>query len=176
MVKKLIISDDEGSTDNESIIEEVPKEIKKVVKPKKVLSDKQLETLAKGRENRKLKIEESKLNKKIEASKLLLQEEHKNRKKEVKKEVKVEAESESDEEEVVIIEKKRKPKKKVKKIIIQESESDEEEEQEIVVPEKKMKSQRNKKTIVVHDEVKELPDPSFDEKATKKINYKNYFV
>lgn len=176
MVKKLTISDDEGSTDNESIIEEVPKEIKKVVKPKKVLSEKQLETLAKGRENRKLKIEESKLNKKIEASKLLLQEEHKNRKKEVKKEVKVEAESESDEEEVVIIEKKRKPKKKVKKIIIQESESDEEEEQEIVVPEKKMKSQRNKKTIVVHDEAKELPDPSFDEKATKKINYKNYFV
>ena len=176
MVKKLTISDDEGSTDNESIIEEVPKEIKKVVKPKKVLSEKQLETLAKGRENRKLKIEESKLNKKIEASKLLLQEEHKNRKKEVKKEVKVEAESESDEEEVVIIEKKRKPKKKVKKIIIQESESDEDEEQEIVVPEKKMKSQRNKKTIVVHDEVKELPDPSFDEKATKKINYKNYFV
>jgi len=177
MVKKLTISDDEGSTDNESIIEEVPKEIKKVVKPKKVLSEKQLETLAKGRENRKLKIEESKLNKKIEASKLLLQEENKNRKKETpKKEVKVEAESESDEEEVVIIEKKRKPKKKVKKIIIQESESDEEEEQEIVVPEKKMKSQRNKKTIVVHDEVKELPDPSFDEKATKKINYKNYFV
>jgi hypothetical protein len=39
-----------------------------------------------------------------------------------------------------------------------------------------MKSQRNKKSIVVHDEAKELPDPSFDEKAPKKINYKNYFV
>ena len=65
MVKKLTISDDEGSTDNESIIEEVPKEIKKVGKPKKVLSDKQLETLAKGRENRKLKIEESKFKKKL---------------------------------------------------------------------------------------------------------------
>ena len=39
-----------------------------------------------------------------------------------------------------------------------------------------MKSQRNKKSIVVHDEeTKQLPDPSFDEKA-KKINYKNYFV
>ena len=172
MVKKLTISDDEGSTDNESIIEEVPKEIKKVVKAKKVLSEKQLETLKKGRENRQLKIEEQKLNKKIEASKLLLEQEHKNRKKETpKKEAK--AESESDEE-VVIIEKQRKPKKKVKKIIIQESESDEEEEQEIIVPEKKMKSQRNKKSIVVHDEAKELPDPSFD--ATKKINYKNYFV
>jgi hypothetical protein len=60
MVKKLTISDDEASTDNESVIEEVPKEVK-VTKPKKVMSAKQLETLAKGRENRKLKIEESKL-------------------------------------------------------------------------------------------------------------------
>ena len=173
MVKKLTISDDEASTDNESVIEEVPKEVPKevkVTKPKKVMSEKQLETLRKGRENRKLKIEESKLNKKIEASKLLLEQEHKNKK--VKKVIK--AESESDEEEVVIIEKQRKPRKKVKKIIIQESESDEEEE-EIIVPEKKMKSQRNKKSsIVVHEETKQLPDPSFD--ATKKINYKNYFV
>ena len=40
-----------------------------------------------------------------------------------------------------------------------------------------MKSQRNKKSsIIVHEEPKQLPDPSFDEKATKKINYKNYFV
>jgi len=116
MVKKLTISDDEGSTDNESIIEEVPKEIKKVVKPKKVLSDKQLETLAKGRENRKLKIEESKLNKKIEASKLLLQEEHKNRKKETpKKEVKVEAESESDDEELLLLKKRGNQKRKLKR-------------------------------------------------------------
>ena len=38
-----------------------------------------------------------------------------------------------------------------------------------------MKSQRNKKSIVVHEE-KQLPDPSFDDKTTKKINYKNYFV
>ena len=78
MVKKLTISDDEASTDNESVIEEVkevPKEVQ-VTKPKKVMSAKQLETLAKGRENRKLKIEESKLNKKIEASKLLLEQEH----------------------------------------------------------------------------------------------------
>jgi hypothetical protein len=88
MVKKLTISDDE-STDNESIIEEEIKEKArqrhkkeeieepiKTVKPKKVMSQKQLETLAKGRESRKLKLEEHKLNKKIEASKLLLQEEH----------------------------------------------------------------------------------------------------
>ena len=46
MVKKLTISDDEASTDNESVIEEVkevPKEVK-VTKPKKVMSQKQLET------------------------------------------------------------------------------------------------------------------------------------
>ena len=52
MVKKLTISDDEASTDNESVIEEVPKEVPKEVKPtkpKKVMSAKQLETLAKGR-------------------------------------------------------------------------------------------------------------------------------
>ena len=54
MAKKLTISDDKASTDNESVIEEV-----KPTKPKKVMSAKQLETLAKGRENRKLKIEES---------------------------------------------------------------------------------------------------------------------
>jgi hypothetical protein len=35
MVKKLTISDDEGSTDNERIIEEVPKEIKKLLSLKK---------------------------------------------------------------------------------------------------------------------------------------------
>ena len=93
MVKKLTISDDEASTDNESVIEEVSKEVPKevkVIKPKKVMSAKQLETLAKGRENRKLKIEESKLNKKIEASKLLLEQEHKNKK--VKKVIKAESE------------------------------------------------------------------------------------
>jgi hypothetical protein len=172
MVKKLTISesDDETvATDNESIKEE---EIKKPVKPKKKLSEKQLETLKKGREARKSNIEESKLNKKIEASKLLLEVEHKNKKKEVKKEVKQESE---DDEEVVIIEKQRKPKKKVKKIIIQESESSSEEEEEIVIPEKKMKSQKNKKSIVKDEDVKQLPDPSFD-KPKKINNFKNYFV
>ena len=174
MVKKLTISEsDNENTDTESIIDE--KEIPKPVKPKKVMSQKQLETLAKGRESRKLKLEEHKLNKKIEASKLLLQEEHKQK---LKKVVKKQPEpiEESEEEEVVIIEKHKKPKKKVKKIIIQESESSDEEEEEVIIPEKKMKSQKNKRSISVNDnEVKQLPDPSFD-KPKKLNNYKNYFV
>jgi len=96
MVKKLTISDDDEITDNESIIEE-EEEVKKEVKqrPKKVMSQKQLETLQKGREARKIKIEESKLNKKIEASKLLLEQEHKQK---IKKVVKKEPEPESEEE------------------------------------------------------------------------------
>ncbi len=191
MVKKLTISEsDNENTDTESIIDE--KEIPKPVKPKKVMSQKQLETLMKGREARKLKLEEQKLNKKIEASKLLLQEEHKQK---LKKVVKKEPKEESDDEEVVIIEKQKKPKKKVKKIIIQESESSEEEEEEVIIPEKKMKSQKNRKSVTSEDtrnadafalasgaarhrdDVKQLPDSKFDNKEPKKINsYKNYFV
>ena len=185
MVKKLTISDDD-STDNESLTEvEIKKEeVKTIVKPKKILSDKQKEILKQGREKGRLKLiekhEKNKLDKKIEASKFLLEQDYKDKKdkkenKTKKIEIK-ESESEPDEE-VVIIERKKKPKKTVKKIIIQESESESESEEEIIqVPEKKMKSQRNKKTITITNNDKLLPDSKFDENSTKKINYKNYFV
>jgi hypothetical protein len=82
MVKKITISDNE-STSSESAIEEVKKE--EVVKPKKVLSQKQIEALNRGREKRLEKIDEKKLNKKIEASKFLLEQDHKKKKKRKKK-------------------------------------------------------------------------------------------
>ena len=182
MVKKLTISDDE-STDNESVteIETKTEEVIKPVKLKKILSDKQKETLAKGREKGRQKLmekhERNKLDKKIEASKFLLEQDYKDKKEkpskkaEVKKEVELESEPD---EEVVIIERKNKPKTKtVKKIIIQESESESEPDEEIIVPEKKMKSQRNKKSITITNTEK---DSNQDENPTKKINYKNYFV
>ena len=57
MVKKLTISDDDNSTDNESLTEvEIKKENVKTIKPKKILSDKQKEILAKGREKGRLKL------------------------------------------------------------------------------------------------------------------------
>jgi hypothetical protein len=115
MVKKITISDNE-STASESSVENLNEQAKKEkqfikdVKPKKVLSEKQKEALIKGREKRKEKIDEKKLNKKIEASKFLLELDHK-KKKATKPKIESE-EEDDDEEEVVIIEKKRKPKKK----------------------------------------------------------------
>ena len=53
MVKKLTISDDEGLTDNGSVteIEEVKKEEVKPIKPKKILCEKQKESLKKVKKN-----------------------------------------------------------------------------------------------------------------------------
>ena len=170
MPKKITISDNE-STESENSITEI--EVKQP-KPKKILSEKQKQALQKGREKIKERQAEKLLDKKIEASKLLLQEDYKNKIKEKKKPNKEEIE-ESDEE-VIIIEKQRKPKKKVKRIIVQESssESDSEtsqppEDDKISIPEKPMKSQRNKKSIIT---VHETPIV----KPSKKIEYKNYFV
>ena len=125
MVKKLTISDDD-STDNESVTEiEIKKEeVKTIVKPKKILSDKQKEILKQGREKGRLKLiekhEKNKLDKKIEASKFLLEQDYKDKKdkkenKTKKIEIK-ESESEADEE-VIIIEKKRSLKKQLRKLL-----------------------------------------------------------
>ena len=126
MVKKLTISDDDNSTDNESLTEiEIKKEeVKTIVKPKKILSDKQKEILKQGREKGRLKLiekhEKNKLDKKIEASKFLLEQDYKDKKdkkenKTKKIEIK-ESESEADEE-VIIIEKKRSLKKQLRKLL-----------------------------------------------------------
>jgi hypothetical protein len=82
MVKKITISDDESSASEASVTEIKPQEEKKT-KPKKILSEKQKEALVKGRERRREKLDEKKLNQKIEASKFLLELDHK-KKKEVK--------------------------------------------------------------------------------------------
>ena len=76
MVKKITISDSEntsGESDVENLNEQVKKEKEFIIKekPKKVLSEKQKEALVRGREKRKEKIDEKKLNQKIEASKFL---------------------------------------------------------------------------------------------------------
>ena len=173
MVKKLTISDNESSSE-ENVVEEVKKE-EVPTKPKKVLSEKQKEALIKGRLKRLEKIDEKKLNQKIEASKFLLEQDHKNKK--VKK-AKVESDEEVDEE-VVIIEKKRKPRKTVKRIIVEESESDTDHESPDISPEppkiqeKKMKSQRNKKSVItVHSE----PKDEENNKPSKKVDFKQYFI
>ena len=175
MVKKLTISDNESSSE-ESLVEEVKKE-EVPTKPKKVLSEKQKEALIKGRLKRLEKIDEKKLNQKIEASKFLLEQDHKNKK--VKK-TKVESDEEVVEEEVVIIEKKRKPRKTVKRIIVEESESETETDHESPdnspeppkIQEKKMKSQRNKKSVIkVHAEPKDE-----ENKPSKKVDFKQYFI
>ena len=83
MVKKITISDNESSSEESVSVEEIKQEEVPKTKPKRVLSDKQKEALIKGRQKRLEKIDEQKLNKKIEASKFLLQEDHK-KKKEVK--------------------------------------------------------------------------------------------
>ena len=135
------LSDD---TDNESYKsdsepERLTKTIKKIDKPKKVLSDKQKAVLEGARKKRMENIEAAKKNKKIEAAKILIENETnlklKDKVKEVveekpkkakKKTIIIESESESssDEEEIVI---KKKKSKKPKQILKDESEESEEE-------------------------------------------------
>ena len=147
MPKKIIdienLSDD---TDNESYkSESEPERLTKPIKadkPKKVLSDKQKAVLESARKKRMENIEAAKKNKKIEAAKILIENEtnlklkdkvkeevvyQEKPKKAKKKTIIIESESESSssEEEIVI---KKKKAKKPKQIIRQESEEEEEEE------------------------------------------------
>ena len=140
LTKKQI--EEESSSDE--LVEELKPKIDK--RTKKERSEKQLQHTENMRKKRFENIEKAKLNKKIEASKILLENDVKPKKKIIK-----EPESES-EEEVIIIEKKKKPKKKTKRIIIEESSSDEEEEdekeEEKRAPNRPFKSQQNKKSII----------------------------
>ena len=148
-------------------------------KPRKPKTPAQLEQFKKMYENRKLKLEENKLNKKLEASKFLL--EHgvdikKNKK--IIKEPKIEVvddsssggSSSSEEEEHIIVVKKKKNKKKSKKIIIQESSSSESEPDENIL-ERNFKHQRNMKSIIkVHTQ------PNKQIKTNRVVEHKNYFA
>jgi hypothetical protein len=165
---KSIKAKEEDTIVTETVVEGV-----KQKKPRKPKTEKQLEQFKKMAEARKLKLEEDKLNKKIEASKFLLEQGIDiKKKKKVVKEPKIEVDdnssgssSSSEEEQIIVV--KKKQKKKSKKIIVHESSSDSEAEPEVV--ERHFKHQRNKKSIIkVHQE------------ATKPTNRviapRNYFV
>ena len=160
----------EDSSESESDID-IQEEIEKLAAAQKVVNKPEKEDKRKTKprteaqlkhfENMRLKrqenIEKSKLNKKIEASKVLLENDLKVVPKKEKKTIKKVVEESSDEEEEVIIIEKKKRKPRQKRIIIEESSSEEEEEE--VVEEKpkddikyassrKFKSQQNKKSII----------------------------
>jgi hypothetical protein len=134
--------------------------LEKVKKPR---SEKQMENFKKLQEKRKEAIEKKKLEKKIEASKLLLEQDipppaqPKQKTKGTGYQIKQpspppsEDEEESDSSvEKIIVNVKKKPKKKAKEIIIyndDDSDSEEEaEEQEYKQPKRALKTQQNKKS------------------------------
>jgi hypothetical protein len=147
--KKYIQSDTESETEPD--IE--PEEVKPVIKEEKVKkprSEKQIQAFVNAQEKRKANIELKKQEKKVEASKIILEHETKTAKP-VKKAKEVAEVESSSEEEVIIIETKKKSKKpkKPKRIIVEESESESEEE-EAPAPkkEKSFKSQQNKRSVI----------------------------
>lgn len=142
-------------------------------KTKKVRSEKQVEQFKQIVNKRKENIEKKKLEKKIEASKLLLQ--HDVKISEPKKKVIAKEESESDnnsEPEIVIVSKKKK--KKPIKIAIEESD-EEDEEEEISKPKyinkaREFKHQNYKKSIIKH-----FPPPEKTKNLNNTSNNKNFF-
>ena len=138
--------------------EEIVEEDKpKPIKPKKKMTEAQLNNLKKGHAVLKSMRDKNKLNKKIEASKILLENnidittksksknDENDKIPQKKKSSKKIVEEESSEEEVIIVKKK---KKKPKKIIIEESESSSEEESVKQPKERVLKSQENKRSSV----------------------------
>lgn len=124
-------------------------------KPRKPKTEKQLQQFENARLKRQEKIKESKLNKKIEASKLLLEHGYQAPLTPVHHEPKrvdeTTEEENSEDNEIIIIKKKKKPKKKT--YIIQESsddDSDDEEEKvkQIYNKSRQMVSQQNKKSMI----------------------------
>jgi len=162
----------------------LPKESGQRAEPsKKPRSEKQLAHFANMAEKRKQNIEKKKLEKKIEASKLLLEHDIKPKaieQKKVEQEVEEEEvvtpseeEEEESEKEEIIVKKKPKAKtsnKKKKKIIIYEADSDSSDsDDDIPIPPKAFKTQRNKKSqpiIKVYQNENEVVN-----KKPTKINY-----
>lgn len=106
-----------------------------IVKPKKKLSEKQLESLAKGRARRALLAKQKAAQKREQEAKELRKEVRERRKKPiVVVEEESESESESEEEQVVVVKRKPRPKPapkpKKKKTIVYQTESESEEESE----------------------------------------------
>ena len=159
-------------------LEVIQTEVVKEKKPRKPKTPAQLEQFKKMYENRKINLEANKLNKKIEASKFLL--EHgvdiKKNKKIIKEPV-IEVDNSSssgsssseEEQHIIVVKKKKKNKGKSKKVIIEESlTSDEEPEQKHL--ERSFKHQRNKKSIIkVHTPDKQINVNKIEER-------KNYFA
>lgn len=161
--------------------------LQKEKKEKKPRSQKQLDHFKNMAEKRRENIEKKKLEKKIEASKLLLEHDIKSTPTKPKKEVAVkeeteEVESEPSSEEEIIIKKKTLPchrqvsrgqspqpkaKGKKKKIVIyEEDSSDSDSDDEIPIPKKQFKTQQNKKSIV-----KVYQNETVVNKSLPKINY-----
>ena len=122
-------------------------------KPRKPKTEKQLQQFENARLKRQEKIKESKLNKKIEASKLLLEHGYQAPLTPVHQEPIDETteEENSEDNEIIIIKKKKKPKKKT--YIIQESSDDdsdgeEEKVKQIYNKSRQMVSQQNKKSMI----------------------------
>ena len=171
MPKKIIdieaSSDD--NTDNDSYKEEsepekLTKSIKKTVvdKPKKILSDIQKAVLEGARKKRLENIATAKTNKKIEAAKLLIEqdtnlklkehhEEEKPKKAKSKtKTIIIQSESESSSEEEIVIKKKRS--KKPKQVVKEESESEEEaKDEQKPTTQRQLKAQISKTKLNNHN-------------------------
>ena len=175
-----------------SDIESKEESIEKPLKVKKPRSEKQIEQMKLCLGRRKEEIDKKKYEKKLEASKFLLEHDEKIKNKEVIKKVNkeplIESSSEEDtsdsEPETIIIKKKKskkeknKKKKKLTKVIIEsESESDSDSdsdsyksESEPEPPRRQFKTQQNKKSKIKISDKKSAKyiEP---QKSIKKINY-----
>jgi hypothetical protein len=156
---------------NEIKIEE--KQIINEKKPRKPKTEKQLEQFKKVVEARKKKVEETKLQKKVEASKLLLSQGYHIKDKKPKPEIN-ETSSSSEEEQVIVVKKKKKASKKKKVIVVEESDSDSDSSITPTPPasiskSRSFKHQQNKKSVV------KIHPPSNDIQMNNN-NYKNYFI
>jgi hypothetical protein len=122
-------------------------------KPRPPKSEKQMEAFQKAQSKRHDVLKTLALNKKLEASKLLLQNDVKLMPEKKEKTVIQKDESSDDEPEIIYV---KKPKKK-KKIIIEES-SDDDSEDEVIIKKKDWgNTQRNRKSVVKIGEQKPQP-------------------
>jgi len=158
---------------------------KEKINKKKIRSEKQQESFKKAFETRMNNIEKRKLEKKVEASKVLLENEFKFKEKEevpkIKKVIKkvIEPESSSEEETIIVEKRKKKKKPKTKRIIVEESsesegETDKEDsiDEQPPIKEKQFKSQQNKKSVI------KVNGASRDMTVKKPVNFdsRNFFV
>jgi hypothetical protein len=181
------------SLDIQDIQEIIQEEKTPLEKAKKPRSDKQMENFKKLQEKRKEAIEKKKLEKKIEASKLLLELEQMTTSppvipknvKQVSPLSEEEEESDSSAEKIIVnVKNKKKAKKKAKEIIIykdddSDTEEEEEEEQEYKQPKRALKTQQNKKSktkIYQQERERPLTETGGLQPQIFKSQSMNYFV